>query len=70
MSYKKVGGLHFVRIGRFGFSWFLSRKKAERAVRDARRNANLDRLRGKLPQEVTRSPVSDYPRSFNPYFER
>lgn len=26
MSYKKVGGLHFVRIGRFGFSFFRSRK--------------------------------------------
>jgi hypothetical protein len=27
MSYKKVGGLHFVRIGRIGFSFFLSTKK-------------------------------------------
>ena len=26
MSYKKVGGLRFVRIGRFGFSFFWSRK--------------------------------------------
>lgn len=25
VSYKKVGGLHFVRIGRFGFSFFVSR---------------------------------------------
>jgi hypothetical protein len=23
-SYRKVGGLHFVRIGRFGFSFFIS----------------------------------------------
>jgi len=27
MTYKKVGGLHFIRIGRFGLSFFLSRKK-------------------------------------------
>jgi hypothetical protein len=26
MSYRKVGGLHFVRIGRFGFSFFMSRR--------------------------------------------
>jgi len=26
MSYKKHGGLHFVRIGRFGFSFFWSAK--------------------------------------------
>jgi len=26
-QYKKVGGLHFVRIGRFGFSFFISRKR-------------------------------------------
>lgn len=25
MSYRKVGGLHFVRLGRFGFSFFISR---------------------------------------------
>lgn len=23
MSYRKVGGLHFVRIGRFGFVFFI-----------------------------------------------
>lgn len=22
MSYKKVGGLHFITIGRFGFTWY------------------------------------------------
>jgi len=27
MTYKRVGGLRFVRIGRFGFSFFWSRKK-------------------------------------------
>jgi hypothetical protein len=26
MTYKKVGGLHFVRIGRFGFSFYWSRR--------------------------------------------
>lgn len=25
-SYKKVGGLHFIRLGRFGCSFFLSRR--------------------------------------------
>ena len=32
MSYKKVGGLHFVRIGRFGFSFFWSARKPKRHV--------------------------------------
>jgi len=27
MSYKKVGGLHFVKLGRFGFSFYWSRAK-------------------------------------------
>jgi len=47
MSYKKVGGLRFVRIGRFGFSFFWSRKltPAEQA-RAERRARNLARLRG------------------------
>lgn len=43
MSYKKVGGLHFVRIGRFGFSFFWSRntvsRAAERRWRAAERRA-------------------------------
>lgn len=26
MSYRKVGGLHFIRIGRFGFTWYVARK--------------------------------------------
>lgn len=29
MSYKRVGGLHFVRIGRVGFSFFLSKKTVD-----------------------------------------
>lgn len=28
MSYKRVGGLHFFCLGRFGFSFFVSRKRA------------------------------------------
>lgn len=31
MSYKKVGGLHFIRIGRVGFSFYLS-KRTEKTV--------------------------------------
>lgn len=27
MTYRKIGGLHFVRIGSFGFSFFWSRSK-------------------------------------------
>ena len=27
MSYKKVGGLHFFRFGRLGFSFFVSKRK-------------------------------------------
>ena len=27
ITYKKVGGLHFLRSGRVGFSWFVSKKK-------------------------------------------
>jgi hypothetical protein len=26
-SYKKVGGLHFVRLGRLGFSFYISKNK-------------------------------------------
>lgn len=25
MSYKKVGGLHFIKIGRIGFSFYVSK---------------------------------------------
>ena len=28
MTYRKVGGLHFVRLGRFGFSFYISRRRA------------------------------------------
>jgi hypothetical protein len=35
MSYRKVGGLHFVRIGRFGFSWFVARRR-QRGQEDGR----------------------------------
>lgn len=26
VAYRKVGGLHFMHIGRFGFSFYISRK--------------------------------------------
>lgn len=32
MSYRKVGGLHFVKLGRFGFSFYWS--KRERVQRE------------------------------------
>jgi hypothetical protein len=37
MTYKKVGGLRFVRIGRFGMSFFWSRNINAAAERRARR---------------------------------
>jgi hypothetical protein len=56
MTYKKHGGLHFVRLGRFGFSFFLSAKRPANSGRKrtprARKPiewagaANLERLRG------------------------
>jgi hypothetical protein len=30
MSYKKIGGIHFVKIWRFGFNFYLSRSRAQR----------------------------------------
>ena len=27
MSYKKVGGLHFIKIGRLGFSFYIKKKE-------------------------------------------
>jgi hypothetical protein len=29
MSYRKVGGLHFVRIGRFGFAFYFTRRRTK-----------------------------------------
>lgn len=52
MTYKKHGGLHFVRLGRFGFSFFLSKKRSVPRTPRARKPiewagaANLERLRG------------------------
>lgn len=43
MSYKKVGALHFFRIGRFGGSLYLAKSKQSRAERIARGNASLAR---------------------------
>ena len=45
MTYKKVGGLHFFKCGRFGFSLFWSRsnisRAAERRWRRTQRRAEL-----------------------------
>lgn len=30
ITYKKVGGLHFVKIFRFGFSFYISKKKVDK----------------------------------------
>lgn len=27
MSYKKVGGIHFVKVWRFGFNFYVSKRK-------------------------------------------
>lgn len=27
MTYRKIGGLHFVKLGRFGFSYYWSRRR-------------------------------------------
>ena len=29
LSYRKVGGLRFVRIGKLGFSWYITNKPAK-----------------------------------------
>lgn len=34
IAYKKVGGLHFVRLGRLGFSFYIAKKTPPRAVQD------------------------------------
>lgn len=31
-NYRKVGGLHFVKLGRFGFSFYVSRRVAHGQV--------------------------------------
>ena len=35
ISYKKVGGLHFFKCGRVGFSCYMSKRKARQVWRDA-----------------------------------
>ena len=34
-SYKKVGGLHFFKCGRYGASFYASKRKARQTWRDA-----------------------------------
>lgn len=35
MSYKKVGGIHFVKLWRFGFNFYVSRSNKARVERAA-----------------------------------
>lgn len=35
MSYKKIGGIHFVKVGRFGFNFYVSRSDKARVERAA-----------------------------------
>lgn len=47
MSYKKTGSIHFVKMGRFGFSFWLKKQKAQRVTvasirADARANRDSD----------------------------
>ena len=52
MSYKKVGGLHFFTLGRFGLTFYVKRRRptltADAMARAVKRKENLDRLRGSL----------------------
>ena len=32
IQYKKVGGLHFIKIGRFGLSFYVSKRKINHAT--------------------------------------
>jgi hypothetical protein len=36
VSYRKVGGLRFVRVGRLGFSWYLTSKPVHKEPRTHR----------------------------------
>jgi len=35
MSYRKVGGLHFIKVGRFGCSFYVSKATPKRETFDA-----------------------------------
>jgi hypothetical protein len=35
MTYRKVGGLHFIKIGRFGFTFYVSKPVARVRQEDA-----------------------------------
>ena len=41
MGYKKVGGLHFVKLGRFGFSFWISKPKPNKHARYVREHARF-----------------------------
>jgi hypothetical protein len=50
MSYKKVGGLHFFRFGRFGVSFFIARasRPARAPLSEANAMARDCRISGRL----------------------
>ena len=61
MSYKKVGGLHFVRLGRFGFSFFISSKRQRTPLRTRTTPSPATPsplARCRLPREVTHMPMN------------
>jgi hypothetical protein len=57
MRYRKVGGLHFVTVGRLGFSFHVKRKPFDQAAvfRACRRAAR--EYRRPVPREVTMGPI-------------
>lgn len=55
MSYKKVGGIHFVKVWRFGFNFYVSRSKRER-VEEAT-NVAFSRLERVLQRPAVRSRI-------------
>lgn len=36
MSYKKTGSIHFVKLGRFGFSFWLKKSREQRTMSEIR----------------------------------
>jgi len=53
MSYRKIGGLHFIRIGRFGFTWYWSKPKPKHGmyIEHKRRAFGFDYVPGYDPPE-------------------
>jgi hypothetical protein len=72
MTYKKVGGLHFIKLGRFGMSFFWSRQRISRAaerkarVRMKRATAELAALNA-APIQCKVDSVGQYGMPFPDY---